>query len=105
MEPKQIIRIDVPTEQIGGALKEVQNRRGQIIDMKDERGATVLKAKIPVAEMFGFNSSLKSSTSGRGFFWMVDIVYEPVPKSLEADVVGKIRTRKGITGKEETEEE
>ena len=36
---------------------------------------------------------------------MVDIVYEPVPKSIEADVVGKIRARKGITGKEETEEE
>ncbi len=105
MEPKQIVRIDVPTEQIGGALKEVQNRRGQVIDMKDERGATILKAKIPVAEMFGFNSSLKSSTSGRGFFWMVDIVYEPVPKSIEADVVAKIRTRKGITGKEEESEE
>ncbi len=104
MEPKQMLRIDVPTEQVGGALKEVQNRRGHIADMKEEAGATVLVAKVPVAEMFGFNSALKSSTGGRGFFWMVDILYEPVPKAIEKGVVDKIRQRKGI-GKEEEKEE
>ncbi len=104
-EPKQIIRIDVPTEQISGAMKEVQNRRGQIIEMKEERGTSVMKCKLPVAEMFDFNSALKSSTGGLGFFWLVDIVYESLPKDLEAKVVKQIRERKGITGEEEKEEE
>ncbi len=104
LEPKQVIRIDVPSDQLSGAMKEVQNRRGQIIEMNDERGATVIKAKLPVAEMFGFNSSLKSGTGGQGFFWLIDVVYEPLPKELEQGVVAKIKQRKGITGEEEDQE-
>lgn len=104
LEPKQIIRIDVPTEQLGGASKEINNRRGVILDMKEERGLTIIRTKLPVAEMFGFNSALKSATAGLGFFSLVDVVYEPLPKDLEQKVVSSIRERKGITGKE-TEEE
>jgi elongation factor 2 len=104
LEPKQIIRIDVPTEQVGGATREVSNRRGQILDMKEERGLTIVQAKMPVAEMFGFNSSLKSATGGLGFFSLIDVMYEPVPRDLEAKVIEQIRTRKGL-GKVGTEEE
>ncbi len=100
LEPKQIIRIDIPSDQLGGAMKEVQNRRGQIMDMTEEAGASILIAKIPVGEMFGFNSSLKSATSGRGFYAMTDILYEPMPKEIEPKVVAKIKERKGITGQE-----
>jgi elongation factor 2 len=103
-EPKQIIRIDVPTEEMSGALKEVQNRRGQIIEMSEERGTTVIKAKLPVAEMFGFNSGLKSGTGGKGFFWLIDVVYEPLPKELEHKVVTQIRQRKGIMQEAPAEE-
>ncbi|MBU0953399.1 MAG: elongation factor EF-2 [Nanoarchaeota archaeon] len=102
-EPKQIIRIDVPTEQLGGASKEVNNRRGQIMEMKEERGVTSITTKLPVAEMFGFNSALKSATGGLGFYWLIDIVYEPLPKELEAKVIAGIKQRKGI--KDDTEEE
>jgi elongation factor 2 len=106
LEPKQIIRIDVPTEQVGGASKEVNNRRGQIIEMTEERGVTSIKTKLPVAEMFGFNSALKSSTGGLGFFWLIDVLYEPIPRDLEPKVVAQIKSRKGITDtKEEDEEE
>ncbi len=106
LEPKQIIRIDVPTEQLGGASKEINNRRGQIIEMKEERGATSITTKLPVADMFGFNSALKSATGGLGFFWLIDITYEPLPKELELRVVAQIKQRKGIMDvKEEGEEE
>ncbi|MBI4019959.1 MAG: elongation factor EF-2 [Candidatus Aenigmarchaeota archaeon] len=104
-EPKQVIRIDVPTEHMSGAMKEVQNRRGQILDIKEERGVSVIKAKVPVAEMFGFNSALKSSTGGHGFFWLIDIAYEPLPRELELKVVAQIKQRKGITEEKEEEEE
>ena len=105
LEPKQIIRIDVPTENLGGASKEINNRRGQILEMKEERGITIIKTKLPVADMFGFNSSLKSATGGTGFYWLVDIVYEPLPKELEAKVVSQIKQRKGLTVEMEKEEE
>ncbi len=105
LEPKQIIRIDVPTEQLSGAMKEVQNRRGQIIEMSEERGVSIIKAKLPVAEMFGFNSALKSGTGGQGFFWLIDVKYEPLPKELEQKVVSQIKQRKGIAAESETEEE
>jgi elongation factor 2 len=105
LEPKQIIRIDVPTEQVGGATREISNRRGQILDMKEERGLTIVQAKLPVAEMFGFNSALKSATGGLGFFSLVDVMYEPVPRDLEQKVIAQIRERKGITGKETEEED
>ena len=101
LEPKQIIRIDVPNELMSGAMKEIQNRRGQIIEMGEERGSTNIKAKLPVAEMFGFNSSLKSSTGGKGFYWLIDVVYEPLPKELEAKVIKQIKQRKGIQDQQE----
>jgi elongation factor 2 len=96
LEPKQIIRIDVPSEQMSGAMKEVQNRRGQILEMGEERGTTTITAKLPVSDMFGFNSALKSSTGGKGFYWLIDVIYEPLPRELEPRVLGQIRNRKGI---------
>ncbi len=105
-EPKQIIRIDVPSEHMGGATKEINNKRGQILEMTEEEGTTQIKTKIPVAEMFGFNSDLKSATGGTGFYWLIDVIYEPLPKELEQKIIGQIKQRKGITDsvEEETEE-
>lgn len=105
LEPKQVIRIDVPIEQVGGATKEISNRRGQILEMTEERGLTMIKAKLPVNDMFGFNSSLKSATGGLGFYSLIDVLYEPMPKELEPKVIQQIRERKGITSMEEEKEE
>jgi elongation factor 2 len=96
LEPKQIIRIDTPTETMGGAIKEIQNRRGQILEMEEERGVTIIKCKLPVAEMFGFNSALKSATGGKGFYSLIDIVFERMPKELQDQTIKKIRQRKGL---------
>ncbi|MFH0889558.1 MAG: elongation factor EF-2 [Candidatus Aenigmatarchaeota archaeon] len=97
MEPKQIIRIDTPKEQMGGAIREIQNRRGQILDMVEERGASVITAKVPVAEMFGFDSALKSATSGHGFYSLIDVLFERIPRDLQDKAVLVIRKRKGMT--------
>jgi len=97
LEPIQIIRIDVPTEVMSGALREVQNRRGKILDMTEERGASILQAKVPVAEMFGFDSALKSATGGKGFYSLMDVIFEKLPKELQEQVILKIRKRKGLS--------
>ncbi|MEM3829157.1 MAG: elongation factor EF-2 [Candidatus Aenigmatarchaeota archaeon] len=96
LEPKQIIRIDVPTELMGEATREVENRRGQILDMKEERGASVIIAKVPVSDMFGFDASLKSATSGRGFYSLIETVFEKLPNELRDEVIKSIRKRKGL---------
>lgn len=97
LEPKQVIRIDVPTEIIGSVIKEVENRRGQILDMKEERGASVISAKIPVSDMFGFDAALKSATSGRGFYSLIEVVFEKLPTEMKSKVIKQIRTRKGLS--------
>ncbi len=97
MEPKQIIRVDIPKEHMGGAIHEIQHRRGQVLDMAEERGASVITAKVPVAEMFGFDSALKSATGGHGFYSLIDVMFERIPKDLQDKVVLQIRKRKGMT--------
>jgi len=96
LEPKQIIRIDVPSEMVGEVIREVENRRGQIIDMKEERGASMVTAKMPVGDMFGFDSSLKSATSGHGFYSLIEIVFEKLPSDLRDEVIRGIRKRRGL---------
>ncbi len=96
LEPKQILRIDAPSETIGGVIKEVQNRRGQIIEMNEEEGMGIVIAKIPVAEISGFEAALKSVTGGRGFQSLVDIIYEKVPAELQEQYILDIRKRKGM---------
>ncbi len=96
LEPKQIIRIDIPSDVLGNTIREVEGRRGQILNITEQEGVTVVKAKIPVAEMFGFDAALKSATSGRGFYSLIDIVFEKVPKDLFETIVKQIRKRKGL---------
>ena len=82
---------------MGGSIKEIQNRRGQILEMEEERGVTMIKCKLPVSEMFGFNSSLKSATGGKGFYSLIDVIFERLPKELQDQTVIKIRKRKGLS--------
>jgi len=95
-EPIQIIRIDVPEELMGEAMNQVQNRRGQVIDTQVEMGTSIIKAKMPVAEMFGFEAALKSATGGKGFYSLIDVVFEKIPEALKDETIVKIRERKGL---------
>lgn len=96
LEPLQIIRIDVPEELIGEAMGEIQNRRGQVLNVETSTGTSIIKAKLPVAEMFGFEGTLKSATKGKGFYSLIEVVFELVPHSLEEGVIEGIRKRKGL---------
>ncbi len=96
LEPKQIVRIDAPQEYIGNVTNEVNNRRGEIIDVEQEEQSAVITAKIPVAEMFGFEGMLKSATGGKGFQSMMDVLFEKMNKDVLQQTVPKIRERKGL---------
>ncbi len=96
LEPLQIHLIEVPESFMGAATKLVGGKRGQLLDMTQEAGQAQLKAKIPVAEMIGWSSDLRSATEGRGTSSLVDQQFEKIPASIQDDVIRKIRDRKGL---------
>ena len=96
LEPLQIHLIEMPDKFLGTITKLVGSKRGQMIEVKQETGNAEMKAKIPVAEMIGWSNDLRSATEGRGVSSLMDQKFEKVPKSLESDVIKKIRDRKGL---------
>jgi elongation factor 2 len=96
IEPKQIIRIDTPSSQMGDAMTEVSNRRGDVEDMEEEGDAAILTCKLPVEQLFGFEAALKSATGGKGFFNPKELVFEPLPMNLQEEKIMEIRERKGM---------
>ena len=96
-EPVQILQIEAPIEFMGEISKLVQNKRGQLIDMQQETSIVVVKAKMPVGEMFGLSSDLRSATEGRGVFFVVDQNFEKLPSELQQKIVNQIRSRKGLS--------
>ena len=96
LEPLQTLQIDAPEQYLGELSKIIQNKRGQLLDVVSESGVISVKCKLPVAEMFGFTSDLRSATGGRGSHFLVDQGFERLPKELQEKVIRKIRERKGL---------
>ncbi|MFQ6020752.1 MAG: elongation factor EF-2 [Candidatus Aenigmatarchaeota archaeon] len=96
LEPKQILRIDTPQEYIGNVSAEINNRRGEILNVEQGEYSSIITAKLPVAEMFGFEGQLKSATGGKGFQSLMDVVFEKIPKELRDKIALQIRERKGM---------
>jgi elongation factor 2 len=95
-EPMQKVFINVPDDVMGSAIREVQQRRGVIDDMKQEGDNTVIQAKCPVGEMFGFAASIRGATSGRALWSTENSGFEPMPRDVQEKVVSQIRQRKGL---------
>ena len=97
LEPMQIHIIDVPDRFMGDVTKLVMTKRGQLINVSQEDGTHAqIKAKLPVAEMIGWSNDLRSATEGRGVSSLADQLFERIPMSLQAEVIRKIRERKGL---------
>jgi len=96
LEPKQILRIDTPQDYIGNVTAEVNNRRGEILNVEQEEYSAVITAKVPVAELFGFEGALKSATAGKGFQSLMDVLFEKIPNDIRDQVATRIRDRKGL---------
>jgi elongation factor 2 len=96
LEPIQKVFINVPQEYMGDAVRELQSRRGIIEDIKQEQENTVVVARAPVAEMFGFASAIRSATQGRALWSTENAGFVRVPPELQPKIVAEIRTRKGL---------
>ena len=97
LEPLQIHVIEVPESFMGAATKLVGGKRGQMLDMQQEGAMAEIRAKIPVAEMIGWSNDLRSATEGKGTSSILDQTFEKIPSGIQADVIRKIRDRKGLS--------
>lgn len=89
LEPIMKVEINIPDEYFGDVLGNVNARRGRIEGSEMRAGAQVINAMIPLSEMFGYATDLRSRTQGRGTFTMQFSHYERVPNSIAEQVVGK----------------
>ncbi|MCD6480834.1 MAG: elongation factor EF-2 [Thermoplasmata archaeon] len=96
LEPMQKVFISVPHELMGNVTREITQRRGMILDIKNEGDMSIINAKAPVAEMFGFASAIRSATGGRVLWSTENMGFEPLPDFLQDEVTRKIRERKGM---------
>ncbi len=96
-EPKQVLHIEAPADFMGELSKLVSNKRGQLLEMNQEGSQVVIRAKLPVAEMIGWSSDLRSATGGRGNSSLIDQVFEKLPAELQDKIIKQIRERKGLT--------
>jgi elongation factor 2 len=96
LEPYQNIYIMVPQTMMGNATREIQGRRGHILDVKIDGEIATLTAKAPVKEMFGFAGSIRSATSGKAIWSTEHAGFEKVPPSLLEEFIMEVRKRKGL---------
>ena len=96
-EPLQVMRIEAPNDYVGEVSKIVSSKRGQLQEMQQEGDITVIIAKLPVGELFGWSNDLRSATGGRGNSSLVDQSFELLPRELQDKVRQQIVERKGLS--------
>ncbi|HLF53673.1 MAG TPA: elongation factor EF-2 [Candidatus Nanoarchaeia archaeon] len=96
LEPIQTHLIEGPVEFMGTLTQLVGGKRGVLLDVQQEGADTIIKAKIPVAEMIGWSNDLRSATEGRGISSLADQQFQRLPSELQIEVIRKIRQRKGL---------
>ena len=89
LEPMMKVTITAPEDNLGDIMGHVTARRGRVEGMEAHGNAQIVNAIIPLSEMFGYATTLRSSTQGRGTFMMVFDHYEDVPKSIQEEIIKK----------------
>lgn len=87
LEPVMAVEVVTPEEYMGTVNGDISSRRGQVYAMEDRSGAKVVRAKVPLSEMFGYIGDLRSSTAGRANFTMVFDSYAEVPQSVAQEII------------------
>ena len=87
LEPIMKVEVTMPEEYMGDVIGDINSRRGRIEGMDDLGGGKIVRGYVPLAEMFGYSTDLRSKTQGRGNYSMFFERYEPVPKSVQEKVL------------------
>ena len=89
LEPIMKVEVTVPEEYMGDVIGDLNSRRGRIEGMDDRAGAKVVRAHVPLSDMFGYSTTLRSKTQGRGVYAMEFDHYDYVPKNIQEQIAGK----------------
>ncbi|EPD88541.1 MULTISPECIES: elongation factor G [Paenibacillus] len=89
LEPIMKVEVTVPEEYMGDVMGDLNSRRGRIEGMDSRSGAQVIRAKVPLSEMFGYSTTLRSRTQGRGVYSMEISHYEEVPRTIAEEIIAK----------------
>ena len=89
LEPIMKVEVTMPEEYMGDVIGDINSRRGRIEGMDDLGGGKIVKAYVPLSEMFGYSTDLRSKTQGRGNYSMFFEKYEPVPKSVQEKIISE----------------
>jgi elongation factor G len=91
LEPLMKVEVVIPEEYLGDIMGDITSRRGRVEGMEARGNAQVVRAMVPLSEMFGYATSLRSNTQGRGTFSMVFDHYEDTPKSISEEIIKKYK--------------
>jgi len=89
LEPMMKVEVEVPEDFLGDVMGDLNSRRGQIEGMGSEQGIAKVTAKVPLAEMFGYATDIRSKTQGRGIFSMEFSHYDEVPRNVAETIIAK----------------
>lgn len=89
LEPIMKVEVTVPEEYMGDVMGDLNSRRGRIEGMDARAGAQIIRSKVPLSEMFGYSTTLRSRTQGRGTYSMELSHYEEVPRSIAEEIIAK----------------
>ena len=91
LEPVMSVEVVVPEEYMGDVIGDLSSRRGHIESMEARSGTQIIKAHVPLAEMFGYSTDLRSRTQGRGTYTMHFGRYEETPTSVAEEIIAKVQ--------------
>ncbi|MBI5475847.1 MAG: elongation factor G [Ignavibacteriales bacterium] len=97
LEPIMDVEVVTPEDYLGDVMGDLSSRRGKIEGLVARKDAQVIKAKVPLSEMFGYSTQMRSMTQGRAIYTMQFAYYEEVPQSITDQIVEKIRGRESVT--------
>ena len=89
LEPIMAVEVETPEEYLGFVMGDIPSRRGLILGQEQRGNAMVISAKVPLSNMFGYATELRSGTQGRAVYTMQFDSYEPVPKSVQEEIISK----------------
>jgi len=92
-EPIMDVEVVVPEEHMGDVIGDLNSRRGHIRHMEPRGGVQVITARVPLSEMFGYSTNLRSMTQGRGNYTMQFAAYEEVPRSVSEEIIAKVGSK------------
>jgi len=91
LEPKMKVEVEVPEDFLGDVMGDLNSRRGQIEGMGSDGGIAKVTAQVPLAEMFGYATDIRSKTQGRGIFSMEFSKYDEVPQNVAETIIAKVK--------------